>query len=256
MQQVLSLPIPKPANSSICDPLCHANCSNSLINWNGMGKLQRRFELIVFDWDGTLMDSTRSIVDAIQQASKDVGLPVPTDERARYIIGLGLHDALQHVFPGLLLERYAEVTDRYRHHFLLRDPHLTLFVGVQEMLAELADSQRLLAVATGKSRAGLDRAFSQTGLAPRFDASRCADEGFSKPHPGMLEHIMDRLGVDSERTLMIGDTTHDLQMANNARVASVGVTYGAHTSGELERCAPAAIVDSIAELRAWLQRNI
>ena len=215
----------------------------------------RRFALIVFDWDGTLIDSTMLIADSLQRACHDVGEPVPTDIDARYVIGLGLIDALKHVAPGLPPERYGELAARYRHHFLLRDAQIELYAGARELLADLAAAGFLLGIATGKSRAGLDRALAQQQLNGLFAATRCADEGFPKPHPDMLERLMDRVGVAPHETLMIGDTTHDLELARNAGASALAVAYGAHHADGLDALAPLATVHSIAELRAWLIAN-
>lgn len=217
--------------------------------------MARRYELIVFDWDGTLLDSASAIVEAIQSACRDLGIPEPSDARARHVIGLGLSDAMRHAVPELAPDDYGRMVERYRHHYLSRDHELRLFEGVEGMLAQLAEAGFLLAVATGKSRIGLDRALRTSGLGPRFVASRCADECFSKPHPQMLEELMDELAVDPERTIMIGDTTHDLQMARNAGVDSIGVAYGAHPRAALEALTPRVIANEIAELQAWLMNN-
>ena len=217
--------------------------------------MAKRFDLIVFDWDGTLLDSAAAIVHAIQSACADLGLPVPEDARARHVIGLGLSDAMRHAVPDLEPEDYGRMVDRYRAHYLARDHELQLFAGVEELLAELSDSGYLLAVATGKSRAGLDRALKASGLGPRFVASRCADECHSKPHPQMLHELMDELGMEPDRTVMIGDTTHDLLMARNASVGGIGVSYGAHPRSNLAALAPLAIVERVSELQAWLRAN-
>ena len=213
----------------------------------------RRFPFIVFDWDGTLADSTGIIADSLQQACRDLGEPVPADIDARYVIGLGLTDALRIVAPGLPRERQPELVARYRHHFVMRDAHITLYDGVREMLAELEAAGFLLGIATGKSRAGLDRALAQQGIGSHFTATRCADEGFPKPHPDMLVHLMDRAGVAPRETLMIGDTTHDLELARNAGAQALAVAYGAHAAEGLERLDPLATVQSIGELHAWLR---
>jgi len=215
----------------------------------------RRFRLLVFDWDGTLADSTAIIAGALQQACRDLGLPVPDDAAARFVIGLGLVDALRHVAPSLPSADYPRLSERYRHHYLARDPEIPLFTGAREMLDELDARGFLLAIATGKSRVGLTRALAQQGLAHRFCASRCADEGFSKPHPDMLLNLMDCCGVQARQTLMIGDTTHDLELARNAGASALAVTYGAHTHEGLAGLAPLATVASIAELAAWLRAN-
>jgi phosphoglycolate phosphatase len=210
------------------------------------------FELIVFDWDGTLMDSAAAIVASLQGACRDLGFPVPEDERARYIIGLGLHDALSYILPGLDAAQYPRVVERYRHHFLALDAGTALFPGIAEIVTGLHGAGYQLAIATGKSRRGLARALEATGLAAYFHASRCADEGHTKPHPGMLQAVMQELGAASEKTLMIGDTTHDLEMARAAGVAALGVAYGAHAHDALLACGPLGCVASVAELRDWL----
>lgn len=215
----------------------------------------KRFELIVFDWDGTLMDSTGAIVASIQAAARDLDIEPPSDERARHIIGLGLIDALRHALPDLPAQRYQDVALRYRHHYMSRDQDLLLFEGAAELIEELAVAGYHLAVATGKTRKGLDRAFEVSGLGPSFHASRCADECHSKPHPQMLEELMAEFGVEAEATLMIGDTTHDLLMARNAGVAALGVTYGAHPRVSLEAEAHLYCADNVVELATWLRQE-
>lgn len=214
--------------------------------------MPKQFDLIVFDWDGTIMDSTATIVDALQSAARDIGVPVPSREAASYIIGLGLIDALKHAMPDLPQEQYRALAERYRHHYLARDHELTLFEGIETLLDQLRDAGHHLAVATGKTRAGLDRAMDTCGLRPRFLASRCADECHSKPHPQMLEELMREFAIEPERVVMIGDTTHDLQMAINAGVAGIGVTYGAHPRAQLETAQPRYCANSVAELTHWL----
>jgi len=212
----------------------------------------RRFDLIVFDWDGTLFDSTALIVRCIQAACRDLGVAEPSSEAAAYVIGLGLHDALQHAVPGLSVQQYPELGRRYRHHYFREQHGLSLFAGIPELLQELRARQHSLAVATGKSRQGLNEALQHVELQGLFDATRTADETLSKPHPQMLMELMAELGVDAERTLMIGDTTHDLQLAANAGTASVAVAYGAHEPAQLAHHAPLHVAHSVAELRQWL----
>ena len=212
----------------------------------------RRFDLIAFDWDGTLFDSTALIVRCIQGACRDLGVAVPADEQAAYVIGLGLAEALQHAAPGLPPERYPELGRRYRHHYLARQHELSLFDGTLPMLHALKARHHFLAVATGKSRAGLNEALASTELHGLFDASRTADETASKPDPRMLHELMREFGVPAERTLMIGDTTHDLQMARHAGAASVGVSFGAHDHAAFEPLAPLFVAHSTAELSDWL----
>jgi len=201
------------------------------------------------------MDSTATIVTCIQAAAKDLGLPVPDRKSAAYVIGLGLQDAMEAVLPGLEAKYYPHMVERYRYHYLAKDKGLTLFDGVRDMLNELAQQGYFLAVATGKSRVGLNRALDAANLLSVFDATRCADETFSKPHPAMLQELTRELGQDIRRTLMIGDTTHDLQMAINAGAARVGVHYGAHAVPELQALNPLFIAGSASELHAWLNEN-
>jgi phosphoglycolate phosphatase len=215
----------------------------------------RQFRLLVFDWDGTLADSTAIIAGALQQACRDLDLPAPDDAAARFVIGLGLADALRHIAPTLSSADYPRLSERYREHYLARDPEIPLFGGAREMLDELDARGFQLAIATGKTRVGLTRALAQQGLAHRFVASRCADEGFPKPHPDMLLNLMDRCGVDPDETLMIGDTTHDLELARNAGASALAVTYGAHTLAGLAGLSPLATVASMAELVLWLRAN-
>ncbi len=217
--------------------------------------MTRRYELIVFDWDGTLMDSAGAIAQSIQAAARDLGLAPPSDERARHIIGLGLVDALRYALPDLEEARYEAVAERYRHHYLARDHELELFAGVAALMETLAASGRWLGVATGKSRLGLERALAHSGLAACFHATRCADECHSKPHPQMLEELMAEFAVAPAATLMIGDTTHDLRMAQNAGVDAVAVSHGAHPRAILEAAAPRYCADSIADLRQWIAAN-
>jgi phosphoglycolate phosphatase len=212
----------------------------------------RRFDLIVFDWDGTLVDSTNLIGEVLQHACRDLGLTVPSDVDARYVIGLGLADAMKLVAPELPPDRYRELGARYREHYLAREAEIPLFAGAREMLADLDGAGYLLAVATGKTRAGLDRSLARIGLQGVFHSTRCADEGLPKPHPDMLLHLMDRLEVSPRQTLMIGDTTHDLDVAEGAGASGLAVTYGAHPPEELALREPLATVHSVAELREWL----
>lgn len=215
----------------------------------------RQFDLVVFDWDGTLYDSTALITRCIQAACADVGVPVPSDRDASFVIGMGLREALEHAAPSLPPARYPELGLRYRHHYRARQHELLLFDGALALLNALKARQHLLAVATGKSRAGLDEVLATSQLHGVFDATRTADETASKPHPRMLVELMGQLGVDPARTLMIGDTTHDLQLAANAGAASLAVSYGAHDIEALVGAAPRAVVHSMAELHDWLREH-
>jgi phosphoglycolate phosphatase len=215
----------------------------------------RRFDLIAFDWDGTLYDSTQLITRCIQNAVVDVGGARPSAADAAWVIGLGLADALARAAPDVPREKYRELGERYRYHYLQRKDDVMLFDGVLPLLDTLRERGHLLAVATGKSRRGLDEALGSVALRDRFDASRTADETFSKPHPRMLLELMEELDVPPERTLMIGDTTHDLQLALNAGCASVGVSYGAHGASGFEALSPLHVAHSVADLTQWLLGN-
>ncbi len=215
----------------------------------------RRFDLIAFDWDGTLFDSTAIITQSIQAAVRDVGGREPSREQASYVIGMGLMQALAHAAPDVPPEKYPELGARYRHHYASRADELSLFEGVLPLLAELKARQHFLAVATGKSRRGLDECLRTVTLQGVFDDSRTADETAGKPHPMMLQELMAVWGVPPERTLMIGDTTHDLLMAQNAGCASVGVSYGAHSPAGFDAHSPLFVAHSVRDLHDWLLAN-
>ena len=212
----------------------------------------RQYDLIAFDWDGTLFDSTAIIVRCIQAAVRDVGGTVPTDQEAAYVIGMGLMQALAHAAPDVPPEKYTELGNRYRFHYIQHQDDLSLFEGVLPLLNDLRERGHLLAVATGKSRRGLDEALHTVQLKGVFDGSRTADQTAGKPHPLMLQELMAEFDVAPERLLMIGDTTHDLQMAVNAGCASVGVSYGAHEPDAFHALQPLAVVHSVRELHDWL----
>lgn len=214
-----------------------------------------KYELVVFDWDGTLMDSAGLIVRCIQASARDLGLPVPDDAMAAHVIGLGLKDALSMAVPTLAVEDYPKMSERYRVHFLAGDTEAPLFPGTIDMLGDLAAAGHILAIATGKSDRGLQRALEATGIGHFFAGTRCADQTSPKPAPDMLLELMDELAMGREATLMIGDTTHDLQMAAHAGVAAVAVTYGAHPSEQLAAACPLASVHSTGELHRWLMQN-
>jgi phosphoglycolate phosphatase len=214
-----------------------------------------RYSLIVFDWDGTLIDSASAIVECIQQAARDLGLDVPDRERASHVIGLGLRDSLRYAVPGLPPERTQEFVASYRREFLAREDRMQLFPGVLEMLDALRARGHALAVATGKSRQGLERALDASGLRAVFNASRCGDESEPKPHPAMLRELMQALDAAPAQALMVGDTSHDLRMAAAAGVDALAVCYGAHAADDLRALRPRACLGSVAELRQWLQRH-
>jgi phosphoglycolate phosphatase len=210
------------------------------------------FDLIAFDWDGTLFDSTSIITRCIQQAVGDVGGTVPSDKDAAFVIGMGLMQALAHAAPDVPQSKYPELGARYRHYYQVHQNDICLFDGVLAMLAGLKAHGHKLAVATGKSRKGLDEALHSVALKGVFDSSRAADETAGKPHPRMLHELMEEFGVTPQRTLMVGDTTHDLQMAINARCASVGVSYGAHEPAAFGALQPRFVAQSVPELHTWL----
>ena len=210
------------------------------------------YELVVFDWDGTLMDSTHVIATSLQAACRDVGIAVPSGEDARYVIGLNLADTFAHVAPDLDEPGRVRLGERYRHHFLAREHEMPLYGGVREMLDDLLARGHRLAVATGKARRGLDRVLDSTGLRDRFEATRCADEGFAKPHPDMLLMLLGITGVEARNAVMVGDTTHDLDLAANAGVDGVAVSYGAHAEALLATRPAKARFSRVADLHRWL----
>ena len=212
------------------------------------------YRLLVFDWDGTIIDSAASIAECIRDASRELGLEVPDRERASHVIGLGLHDAMRLAVPSLPAERYPEFVASYRKHFLARKDSMQLFEGMRGLLDELS-RKYVLAIATGKSRRGLDRDLEVHHLKPVFAASRCADETNPKPHPAMLLELMGELNALESETLMVGDTSHDLEMARAAGVAALAVTYGAHPEAGLRACGPLACFSSVTGLKEWLRTN-
>jgi phosphoglycolate phosphatase len=213
-----------------------------------------KYSLIVFDWDGTLIDSPRTIVECIRQAAADLELEVPDHGRASHVIGLGLHDSLRLAVPGLPAERYAEFVALYRRHFLAREDSMRLYPGIKELVESLA-KRHVLAIATGKSRRGLERALRSSGLEACFQASRCGDETHPKPHPAMLLELMAQTAMDAAAALMIGDTSHDLEMARAAGVDALAVSYGAHPEDGLRACAPLGCFPTVPSLQEWLTQN-
>ena len=214
-----------------------------------------RYPLIVFDWDGTLFDSAGNIVISIQAAVADMGAKVPSDAAARHVIGLDLQTALQTVAPELPLHRLPLLAQAYREHYRTRQHEITLFPGIADMLHALKARGHLLAIATGKSRTGLNEALHSVGLQSMFDATRTADQTAGKPDPLMLNELMDELNTAPVQTLMVGDTTHDLLMAHHAACPAVAVTYGAHDSCGLANMRPVHIAASVSELHQWLLQH-
>lgn len=212
----------------------------------------RQFDLIAFDWDGTLYDSTKIIVRCIQRAVVDVGGAMPTDTAAAYVIGMSLTQALAHAAPDVPPEKYEELGARYRFHYYQHKDDLSLFDGVLAMLGDLKARGHRIAVATGKSRRGLDEALHSAELLGVFDGSRTADETAGKPHPLMLQELVEEFDTEPQRTLMVGDTTHDLEMARNAGCPSVGVSYGAHEPAAFDELGPLHVAHSVRDLHDWL----
>lgn len=213
---------------------------------------ERRYEVVVFDWDGTLADSTSLITEAIQRAAADIGVTVPDRARASHVIGLGLAQALAHAVPDLPPGRIEDFTARFRVHYLGGEDRIRLFEGAPALLAALRGAGARLAIATGKTHAGLVRALRAAGIEAHFEALRCADQTEPKPHPAMLHELREELDVAPGAMLMIGDTSHDLQMASAAGVDAVAVGYGAHPRAELERAGPLAVFDTLPALQEWL----
>lgn len=205
--------------------------------------------LVVFDWDGTVMDSVGRIVSSMRTAAEKTELIVPSEFAVKQIIGLSLDPAFDVLFPGVSDKQRQQLFDHYRDQYLIHDTTPTpLFAGVEQVLKQLKEQNVLLAVATGKARKGLSRMFADTGLAQYFDTSRCADEAQSKPHPDMLQQILQQLGVKAGQAVMVGDTSHDMKMAQAINMPRVGVTHGVHDREVLSQFAPKAIIDSIPQL--------
>ena len=215
-----------------------------------------KYRLLVFDWDGTLIDSIDGIVSSLQIASKSVCNDDVSEQRARSVIGLGLREAIETLHPELESVYIDRIAEAYRQHYLYQNPIKSkLFAGVREMLEQLRDAGYLLAIATGKSRIGLDHVLAEHDMVNYFNATRCAGECRSKPHPDMLFEILDQLGVQAQQSLMIGDSGHDLLMASNAGVDAVAVTHGVNTAAELNQFNPVRCLDDITDLTAVLSHN-
>lgn len=213
-----------------------------------------KYELIIFDWDGTLSDSTGRIVDSMQQAAKQVGLTRISDFAVQNIIGLGLPEALQTLWPGIDAEQLRHMTEVYARYFV-SDSQVSMdfYPHARSLLAELKEQGRQLAVATGKSRRGLDRILAESELHSSFAATRCADETASKPDPLMLNELLRELSVSASRAVMIGDTSYDLEMARAAGMDAVALSHGAHDEEILRRHSPVAVCHNLTELKHWIQ---
>lgn len=221
------------------------------------GGAMSRYRVVIFDWDGTLVDSLDHITASLAAAAEDCGMPRRADHELRDIIGLGLVEALDRLWPGITASRMAALRQAYGHHFFSAEatPY-SVFDGVPALLKTLKDAMPALAVATGKSRLGLDKALATTEMTSCFTTTRCADETRSKPHPLMLEEILQELSVAPHEALMIGDTVYDLEMAANIGMASVGVTWGVHDAAALARHNPVRIVNQVAELEDFLAASV
>lgn len=205
--------------------------------------------LVIFDWDGTVMDSIGRIVSSMQAAAGLTGLVVPSSYAVKQIIGLSLDPAFAVLFPDTDTMQRTQLFEHYRDHYTIYDTTPTpLFNGAEQLLKTLAEQNVLLAVATGKARKGLDRMFAETGLGHYFVASRCADEAQSKPHPDMLLQISQQLGIKPANAIMVGDTSHDMKMAQAIAMPRVGVTHGVHGADVLSQFQPKAIIDDLPSL--------
>lgn len=215
----------------------------------------RPFNVLIFDWDGTLMDSHGRIVSCMQKAAISMGVVPPSSEQGRSVIGLGLNEAVTALYPDADNEFIQTMSTYYRQYFFSEaaEPQ-PLYPGVEELLENFKKQGYLLAVATGKSRAGLDVVMDETGLKDLFVFTRCADESESKPNPKMLEDIISSLRVGVDETLMVGDTSFDLQMAANIGMAAIGVDHGAHDISRLWACEPLDIIENICDLGPWLEK--
>lgn len=210
-------------------------------------------KLIVFDWDGTLMDSAAHIVACLQNAINELSLEPKSNDELKNIIGLGLREAFYALYPQANDNELTALTARYREHFFDQESApCELFSGARELVEELNEKDYFLAVATGKGRNGLDKVLHETGMNDLFPVTRCADEAYSKPHPQMILDIIDYYGINAKEAIMIGDTEYDLQMANNAHANSIGVTYGVHEKQRLLDCKPLICLDNMKELHQWL----
>lgn len=212
----------------------------------------KRYRTVIFDWDGTLLDSTQAIASSMQEACRDLGLPVPSDVQARWVIGLPLDSILRQAVPDLAAGQLSQFKERYRVHFHQHDAQLQLFDGISNLLLTLRQQHVRVGIATGKSRVGLDHVLDTRQWRHYFDVTRCGDESFGKPHPGMLLDIMKVLDVAPQQLLMVGDTSHDVMMAHNAGVDSLAVSYGAHDKSVLVQAGPTFMVDTVDAMEQWL----
>lgn len=214
------------------------------------------YRTVIFDWDGTLLDSTHHIVGALLGACRDLGLREPSREQAGWVIGLSLQTALQQLVPDLRADQADAFVARYKTHFTRLLGDMQLFEGQAQLLRDLHAQGVVLAVATGKSRRGLDHSIDQLGLHGLFQATRTADEARGKPDPDMLEQLLLELDLNPAAALMVGDTTHDVLMAKAAGVDSLAVSYGAHRASLLESAQPTALVRSVRDMQSWVRASV
>ncbi|MGS0675259.1 HAD-IA family hydrolase [Shewanella sp. 0m-4] len=207
------------------------------------------YELVIFDWDGTLMDSISKIVTCMQQMAMSLSMVSPSELAIRDVIGLSMDEALKTLYPMMPVADFEPMINSYKEHYLtLNSTPSPMFDGSELLLNELSARDYRLAVATGKGRNGLNRVLNETGLARHFESSRCADESKSKPNPDMIHELLEELKVKPERAIMVGDSLHDLNMANNAGVDAIGVSYGAHSESKLLLAKPKAIIHKPIDL--------
>ncbi len=212
----------------------------------------KKYRCIIFDWDGTLMNSLQKISESVRSAAIDVDLPVPTDAQAKNIIGLGLNDSMMKLFGDIGTEKISQVVERYKHHFVHQNKtEQPLYKGVLDGLEELSQSGAFLCVATGKARAGLERVLNAESMHDFFIYTRCADESRTKPHPQMLLDTLDYLALDKRDCLMVGDTEYDMQMADHAGIDGLGISHGAHSEDRLIKANALHVVSDFSELMEW-----
>jgi len=217
-----------------------------------MTSTSNKFDMVIWDWDGTIMNSTPTIVECMQQSCRDLGMPIPSDQIASHVIGLGIIDSIRIAMPTVAEADYPLVLERFRHYYLDKDHELTMFEGIRELLSDLKTKGHILAVATGKPRVGLNRSLNNHQLGDYFHDSRTADETRSKPNPQMLLELMEKWAIPAHKIVMIGDTTHDLKMAKSAGVSAIAMSYGAHSAEELLTHQPLACFNSAKDLRNFL----
>lgn len=217
-------------------------------------KVNKQYKLIIFDWDGTLMDSQGRIVECLKASQEEMNLATKSETEFKNVIGLGLNEAIQHLYPDLDRNRVEKFADLYRNCYLKKEhAPLNLFQQVMELLHDLKQTGVMLAIATGKARRGLDHALQQVGLKQFFHASRCADETLSKPHPQMLEEILDEFALSPQDAIMVGDTEYDLVMAQSIQMDAIAVSYGVHERERLLSFQPVACMANVTELANFLK---